>query len=290
MKKFTKIALGCTIVFAAVGVGLSAAGIAMGAASTGKEALSKIWDDALESGNIRWSVITKEDTDWADLKDGDWEHSEVPMMDHGRNIYEFGRLSEVDVELSSDELYFQSYEGNGIQVETDDQNDKVRVKQDGESLKIKSLGKLSGSEIIVYYPADMHFHEMDIEVDAGTIHLESEISVDELEIQVGAGELIANALVYAEDMNLQLGAGMMDISELETVSLEAECGVGEMNLGLTGEEREYSYKVECGLGSVSIGGKTYSGIAESQKIRNDGSWKEMEIECGLGEVVINFGK
>ena len=290
MKKFTKFALGCAVTCAAVGLGSTVAGLAMGGAATGREVLAQALDDTLNSENIRWSVsMITDDDDWDDYAE-EWNNSASPRTENGDNVYEFGNLSNLDIELTSDELHLKSYDGEGIRVETSDSDDKVRVRQDGNTLKIKSLTKVNGTTITVYYPENLQFDEMDIEVDAGAIYIEDDLAGNELDIQVGAGELVSEDTLSAREVNLDVGAGDVEITVLSANSLEAECGVGELNIGLVGEETEYNYKVECGLGSVSVGNQTYSGISESARVNNAGASRSMELECGLGDVKIVFGK
>ena len=189
MKKFTKFALGCTVTCVVAGLGLLAAGLAMGAGTAGKEVLAKAFDETINSENIRWSVtrISKEE-DWEDMEE-DWSDNVIPDERYGINTYEFDEHKNLDIELSSDELYFRNYSGSGIRIETEADEDKVRIKKDGDTLEIKSLSKLSGTQIIVYYPENLTFQEVDIEVDAGMIYLEDNLIADDLEIQVGAGEM-----------------------------------------------------------------------------------------------------
>lgn len=291
MKRFTKFALGCAITCATVGLGLAVAGLAMGAASTGKEVLAEALDNTINSDNIRWSVSVLKKEDWDD-QDEDWSNSASPKTESGLGafVYEFESLKNLDVELSSDEFYLKKHDGTGVRVETNGDTDKIRVKQDGDTLKIKSLTKLNGTKITLYYPENLSFNEMDIEVDAGTIHMEDALTVNDLEIQVGAGEMISNDTISAREVSIDVGAGDVEISKLDAGSLEAECGVGALNIGLVGNESEYNYKVECGLGSVTVGDDKYSGISESAKVNNAGATRSMELECGLGDVAVVFNR
>lgn len=288
MKKFTKFALGCAVTCAAVGLGLSVAGLAMGAASTGKDVLAKALDETIHSDNMRWSVsVLRDEEDWDDM-DEEWNNSVTPKETNGSSIFEFDEYKNLDIELSADELYLKKYDGKGIQVEVSENDDKVRVKQDGDTLKIKSLTKLDGTQITVYYPADLAFNEVDIEVDAGTIHMEDDWNVNDLEIQVGAGEMTSDGKIIAREISVDVGTGEVDMNSVESHSIDVECGVGSLKLKLFGAETEYNYQVECGLGRVTVGNQTYSGISEEAKVKNAGATKKLEVECGMGDVEILF--
>lgn len=288
MKKFTKFALGCAITCAAVGLGLSVAGLAMGAVSSGKDVLADVLDNTLNSENMRWSVsVLRDDEDWDDM-DEEWNHSASSRVENGFSIFEFDNFKNMDIELSADELYLRKYDGNGIRIETEENDDKVRVREDEDTLKIKSLTKMNGTKITVYYPTSLDFNEVDIDVDAGSIYLEDDISMNELDIHVGAGKMHSNGTITVNEIMIDVGTGNVEMKELDARILEAECGVGALNIGLVGTEADYSYKVECGLGRVHVGDETYSGISETAKVNNENANRRMELECGLGDITVGW--
>jgi hypothetical protein len=60
-----------------------------------------------------------------------------------------------------------------------------------------------------------------------------------------------------------------------------------MELQLAGAENDYNYEISCGVGQVKIGSTSYSGLGNSQEVDN-GASRKMEIDCGIGEVVLSF--
>jgi hypothetical protein len=69
--------------------------------------------------------------------------------------------------------------------------------------------------------------------------------------------------------------------------MEADCGMGNLTMMLTGSEDDHSYDVECSMGSVVIGGRSYSGAADADWGSAD---SHFEIECSMGNVEISFDK
>lgn len=289
MKKFTKLSLGCAIACAVAGIGLSAAGIAMGAAGTGKEVLAKVLDDTWSSENINWSVEVLRGKDWDDLDDWEeWSNSAVPEHSGDVYVYEFEEIPDLELDVSADEVIFKEYDGTGIRVETDDEKEHVRVRQDGSSLKIKSLTKHHGTEITVFYPEGAEFREWDLNVGAGSLKIENDLSVKELDIEVGAGWLVSDGVLTVTEMNIEVGAGKVEINALDAVSLDADCGLGTLEINVAGDETDYNYHAECKMGSLEIGDTSYDGISEEKSVRNTNAKRNMELECGMGNIDISF--
>lgn len=263
----------------------------MGAVGTGKEVLAEVFDETLNSDNIRWSAsVLRNEEEWEDLEDSnEWNNSAVPEHVGDLEVYNFEGLTNLEVDASLDEIIIKEYDGTGIQVETDDRNDRVRVRQEGSTLKIKSLTK-EGAVITVYYPSKTEFHEWDLEVGAGSIYIENDLSVNELDIEVGAGELISEGVLTVREMNIDVGAGDVNIHALDAAVLEAECGMGKLEINAVGQESDYSYNVECGMGSLTVGDNNYSGISEEHRVSNANAKKRMELECGMGEINVSFAE
>ena len=51
-----------------------------------------------------------------------------------------------------------------------------------------------------------------------------------------------------EKLKLRVGAGNADIDELKTSNADLTCGVGNIDVKLTGTEKDYNYQVSCGVG------------------------------------------
>ena len=49
------------------------------------------------------------------------------------------------------------------------------------------------------------------------------------------------------------------------MNLEADCGIGNIDLDINGKESDYDYEISCSAGEVDIGDSSYSGIGHEQK-------------------------
>lgn len=112
-------------------------------------------------------------------------------------------------------------------------------------------------------------------------HLES------IELSLGASKAEISDLV-AESVSIEVGAGEAIVTNLDTQKLEAETGVGSLEIQLAGKEADYNYKVECGIGSIIIGKNSYSGFGALNDIENPGAMKNVDVECGIGQIELSF--
>lgn len=89
------------------------------------------------------------------------------------------------------------------------------------------------------------------------------------------------------DCNFKVGMGDVDIEGNITGKLDADCGLGNMELELTNSYNDFNYAINVGAGNVEIEDKEYSGIGNNMDINNNAD-KTMNIKCGLGNVSVEF--
>ena len=299
MKRFTKGMLIAAGIFGAAGIGLTIAGGVMGASMSelnGFESISKIlWTekDVVEPG-------TMEDDALEDIGDMD----AVNSVD-GRTNAEFMKVEsessadgavyqlehqpvELDIELKYDELELEEGDSFSVKVYNDTGND-VTVKESEDVLKIRSTKRTSKArKVCVSYPKDVKFKKLDIEMGAGTVYINCDIQTEELDVEVGAGEFESNGSVTAKKADLQIGTGSMTFADLSAKETDGECGLGELDLTMTGAQEDYNYDLECGVGNLDVGSDSYSGLGREKIISNAGADRKLDLECGMGNVSVSF--
>ena len=201
-------------------------------------------------------------------------------------------VSDLDFSLSGDALKLQSCDGDKIRVEVSgSKKDKVRIGTDDDSLVIESLGRTQEREITVSYPKDLRFKDTSIEVAAGTVTMCDDFRTDDLDVSVGAGEFTNTGKIsVANDISVEVGTGNVEISELDMHDLEVDCGIGNVDLDILGKEADYNYEISCAAGNVDIGDSSYSGIGHDKNITNPNAKGDMELNCGVGNITVNFSK
>lgn len=284
MKKGTKGMLIAVGAFAVAGVGFCIGGISVAAVETGGNVFDQAGqllqdNDYPLAGLIHWgnAKYHSSDIDW-DALDG--------------NTVDMDFASDLEISLKYDELLIQEYDGDKIRVNVanDAKNDVVVKETSG---KITITDTRSGNikkkkQIKVIVPSGKDFDTVSLGVDMGTIDLECDLKVQELSVEVGAGEFSGYGNITAAYCDLQVGAGTIDIDQLDIQKLNADCSAGEIDMVVTGKEKDYNYDLSCGMGEINLEDSEYSGIGIEKNISNEGARKDMVLECGMGEIDVEF--
>lgn len=289
MKKSSKVMLLIAAVVGVAGIGMSIGGVAMGATIAG-----------LNLSKYGFSDAIKKTTKYVSLDDKDsWEQDwdEITQLgpvetDGDKEIFETAPTSELEFSLSGDELKFQSYDGDKIRIEvTGSKKDKVRIGTEDDSLILETTGRSQNREITVSYPKNVRFKETSIDVAAGTVTMCDEFRTDDLDVSVAAGEFTnAGKISVANDTSITVGTGNVELSELDIYNLEVDCGIGNVDLDIVGKEADYNYEISCSAGNVDIGGSSYSGVGHNKNITNPNARRDMNLDCGVGNITVNFEK
>ena len=284
MKKGTKGMLIAACAFAVAGVGFCIGGISVAAVETGGNVFDQAGqlpqdNDYPLAGLIHWgnAQYHSSDIDW-DALDG--------------NTVDMDFASDLEISLKYDELLIQEYDGDKIRVNVaNDAKNDVVVKETSGKITItdtRSGNVKKKKQIKVIVPSGKDFDTVSLGVDMGTIDLECDLKVQELSVEVGAGEFSGYGNITAAYCDLQVGAGTIDIDQLDIQKLNADCSAGEIDMVVTGKEKDYNYDLSCGMGEINLEDSEYSGIGIEKNISNEGARKDMVLECGMGEIDVEF--
>lgn len=284
MKKGTKGMLIAAGAFAVAGIGFCIGGISVAAVETGGNVFDQAGqllqdNDYPLAGLIHWgnAQYHSSDIDW-DALDG--------------NTVDMDFASDLEISLKYDELLIQEYDGDKIRVNVaNDAKNDVVVKETSGKITItdtRSGNVKKKKQIKVIVPSGKDFDTVSLGVDMGTIDLECDLKVQELSVEVGAGEFSGYGNITAAYCDLQVGAGTIDIDQLDIQKLNADCGAGEIDMVVTGKEKDYNYDLSCGMGEIDLENSEYSGLGIEKTISNEGAQKDMVLECGMGEIDVEF--
>lgn len=284
MKKGTKGMLIAVGAFAVAGVGFCIGGISVAAVETGGNVFDQAGqllqdNDYPLAGLIHWgnAQYHSSDIDW-DALDG--------------NTVDMDFASDLEISLKYDELLIQEYDGDKIRVNVaNDAKNDVVVKETSGKITItdtRSGNVKKKKQIKVIVPSGKDFDTVSLGVDMGTIDLECDLKVQELSVEVGAGEFSGYGNITAAYCDLQVGAGTIDMDQLDIQKLNADCSAGEIDMVVTGKEKDYNYDLSCGMGEINLEDSEYSGIGIEKNISNEGARKDMVLECGMGEIDVEF--
>lgn len=184
-------------------------------------------------------------------------------------------------------------------------------KVQGETLHVEgfegkwhTLNASNDNRVEIRVPKNSYFEEITIDAGAGIVEI-SALKAGELELQGGAGQFLLSGMELGE-MYAKIGAGQMEASQMQvrnaefsvgvgeclfdgaiTGNLDAECGMGNMELTLSGKETDHNYEIECAAGNVDIGGFSVPAMAAEKVIDNNAA-SDFDIECSMGNITIHF--
>ncbi|MCI9151885.1 MAG: DUF4097 domain-containing protein [Lachnospiraceae bacterium] len=278
------------------------------------------WDDWYDD----WNWEADEDMDWgmknwtidSDKLEAGWKEDAY--------TFDPAEIRELDIEYKFGTVQIEKSESGKIEIESNYRNiwgnyDRdVKCSQEGPVLKIRDrVDKkilrmkhgISDAALIIRLPEDYRFTEMEMGFGGADVTLDTLLLADQVQLVIGAGRLEGNGakrLIDAKEIELGVGAGEMEVSGLRTEKLTGECGVGNLRIGdvtaedcslecgighlsltVNGKEEDYDYEIQCGIGNVQLGGSTYGGLGASKRIDHHAD-RKMDIDCGIGEVVVSF--
>lgn len=302
MKKGWKIFWIVCASVAGIGVVLAVVGVIMGATFGSIQAAFWNYGHRAEQRfeAIEDTVEVEDDFDEDEFLDGaDWADraSNAEVISNGSTVHLDG-IRQLDVELSHLRIVLEESTGTELEFQTsnipEDAAGELVLKQEGEELDVfirneqnwKAIMKNRGEvgTLTMRIPKNQ-LTQMSFSIAGGGVLEAAQVQTGELDIEVGAG-LIQLQNVRVDALDLEVGAG--DASVTGTINREAsiDCGIGTVDLQLTGTQQDYSYSMECGAGVIQIGNDVYSGISNEKTIMNGGAM--IEMECGAGEVTVGF--
>lgn len=268
MKKFTKVMLIIAGVLASVGVICVVVAFAMGL--TTNHFIKMIQDGrfSFDAGDFHISY----DDDWKDDFEGETLGTE---NEDGESVD--GEIREVCANI---DLEF----GAGILEISYADVDYIQVKQTNvPELKVS----VKNDTLVIRDETNIHVDIDGVEDRRLTILIPREMELEDVELEIGASKAdISN--ICAKALKLEVGAGQANIADLNVEKLDVNAGVGQVNIELNGVQNEYNYRVECGIGHVVVGKSSYSGLGSEDDVKFEGATKEINVECGIGEVRIEF--
>ena len=300
MKRFLKVILILAAVFGAAGLGLTAGGAAMGATMGDVGVLDQGVKQLLNVLDGRESVIAPEE-DMAELEDDFQADAENAVNEKGvltdnadgsayTKAYEASAVSDLSCDLRYEELVLKTWNEAKVQVKvTGKDHNRVKISNDNGSLTIASSQKVRNRSVEIFCPENLNLQKIKLQMGAGTIELDGDFKAEQMEVNVGAGTIENSGSLDIKEADFTVGVGTADISELQVENLKGSCGMGDMELTLTGKAADYNYELKCGLGNLELDDSQETSITSGNKqITNEGATKNIKLDCGMGNVQVDF--
>lgn len=210
---------------------------------------------------------------------------------------EYIGIDSIELDIAAIELEIQN--SDVLKIEgTDIPSDYTFDTQD-RTLKIKNKKVAQNSKLVIYIPSDVV--KLDIDIGAGKIEMEN-VKIDKLSLDTGAATAKMKDLTVISQADIDTGIGEIFIenADISNLDLDAgignveysgylrgandvDCGVGSVNINLTGTEAMYKIIAERGIGELNINGNSLSGtqtIGEGSNI--------LKLSGGIGSLNIAY--
>ena len=282
MKRFLKVILILAAVFGVAGLGLTAGGAAMGATMGDVSVLDQGITQVLRvlDHEDSWEVEDSEE-DMDEQEDDFQAAAESAVTEKGvladsadssayTKVYEASAVSDLFCDLRYEELVLKTWNEDKVQVKVSGKDhNRIQISNNNGSLRIASNQKVRNRSIEIFCPENLSFQKIKLQMGAGTIENSSSLDIKEADFTVGVGTA--------------------DISELQVENLKGSCGMGDMELTLTGKAADYNYELKCGLGNLELDDSMETSITSGNKqITNEAAVKNIKLDCGMGNVQVEF--
>lgn len=309
MKKFTRIALMICLTAMIMGTAACAVSISLGFSSGQFKDL--VVSDRLQRNHFFWNKEKNSNERTVDEGSGnDWK----------KDSYTFraDTIDKLDIEFLGGDLSFQETDGESIDVtiaykeRLGKNQNRITCKAGKGTLEIDDetaykRNNVRFADITIKIPKEKNFKKIELKTGAGTSQIDYAFHAGEMDIELGAGELVfRKAVDIEEELSLDIGAGRVQMEQLtakktdlkcgvgkgsftqmDVKEIRVDCGIGTVDIKVPGRQADYDYKLKVGLGYIAVGNESYSGLAQSKKIKNKAS-KKVDIECGMGSVNLGF--
>ena len=228
---------------------------------------------------------------------------DTPVLDKGITHEINGDVSDLDIDIGA--AKFKVNYADSFSVESNLKHLTVKVRNGELQIieKQKRGNAYKDAYLTLSVPKDFTFGEVELETGAGDFTIDA-LFAKRLSLSLGAGKVTINDLRITEraeveggagelaimggsirDLSLEMGVGDAEITAAMLGNCDIEFGIGDARLDLIGSEDDYTLEVSRGIGNVEIDGTKVSG---NSRVGNGTS--RLDIECGIGNVVISFVK
>lgn len=238
-------------------------------------------------GDQVFRFLSEEDSELDPIEELDQENA---VGVGNRSHHYFSDVRKIELEMSIGDIIIEEIDGKELEVAIPDDFRKIQCWQEKSQLTIENTERRSKLDqdvepIVIGIPKGLELEAFQCEIAAGEFTADT-IHANTMQISAGAGDVTIEQL-KAATMDLETGTGEIDIQEADVTDADIECGMGNISLMLAGQEADYECVTECGVGSVWIGEEEYTALG-SEKRLHPGAKKKLHMECGAGEIAVDF--
>ncbi len=283
MKRGSKVFLGIACFCIGVGILLSILGIALGGSSISHANANygytyKAEDIQSIKLDVKYGHVS--------IKEGDEFAAEISNVveDGFQGYVEEGTWYLKQSGTAANTInFFGIYMPLSFGFDYDDYNPKIVITVPADFMAENLVIDLGAGEIEV---EELNTKNAEFDIGAGSMEIRRLNVTDKISCEVGAGELVVKKL-QAKNADFECGVGSMRITGEILGDLYADCGMGEIQLDLNGNEDDYNYDVSCGIGDISLNDHHYSFSADD-RIRNKDAIGTYKLNCSVGSLQVTI--
>ena len=303
MKRFLKWMTILGVLVSVAGLGMIAAGAAMGGTRYVVWALKDtVWRRGYDWDH--WHGIMNEipevfvvHQEMEDVTLGE-KHIEITIpreLENGallvKDEISFENVREIEVEMFGNVMWKESDELKEGQIRIQKCNDgeDYRYGQKRDKLKIlpETYPKGVLNSIVILVPAGTRLQEIHVKANVGEFWADR-LQAGEISLESNAAQVTV-LHVQSDQLELEARAGVIDCRAEDVREVYAECDMGQISLGLKGKMEDFSYELECDAGQILFGGSDggNQGVHWEKEIENPGG-KNVELECRAGVIAVDY--
>lgn len=214
------------------------------------------------------------------------------------------KIQKLDIDVGAADIVIEkgekfSVKYSGVNFDFEQEKNKLEIESEADTF----FSFEASGQLIISVPEKMSFEKVTLSAGAGDIYIES-LKCDSLDLDLGAGQVDIDYLKVKTKASVDGGAGEMTIASGSINNLdislgvgqtnitaklggksEIDAGVGELNLTLTGEKKDYTVSADTGIGDFRVDGSRVS----AGDIIGDGE-SLIDIDGGIGVVRVEFAE
>lgn len=121
-----------------------------------------------------------------------------------------------------------------------------------------------------------------LELGAGEVHIHELNASRSADIAGGAGQITVNGGVL-HNLDLEMGLGELNLTAMLTGESELELGIGQSNIMVLGDRKDYRLDLEKGLGELTV-----NGVSLSNTENYGNGQHKLSIHGGIGAIHVDF--
>ena len=288
MKRGTKVWLIVALIFALVGGGLCLSAAILGV--TFDEVRQMVYD-----GDFAWRIGPFHsgwfEDDYRENSGNGHSSMEGNLnADGSEKVSLSSEIETFEVDMDYGSLLVKASYSNEAYLDAGEHADDFEWSFDGNMLLIRNTdgdhwnwGDLDSVKATLYLPKNIHFNDIEVDVDAGGCSIELPMECSNLYVDVDAGS------ATIKDMNAGWADLDCDAGKISFKGRVSDGGVVDVDAGsaevvLTGAEvTDYNYSINVSAGSLTINDKSFSGLEDQQMLDNSAP-ADWELSCDAGKI------